>query len=225
VLVLSRVLTASSNVNVTVIGHSMGGLVARAVPMLKRYVPGSISNVITLSSPHQRWVGLGFATVSLLCFCHVVGVHRLPLPFDSTLVSSLKSVNDFWKWVNGTLFCVAVLGQNVISHVHRIAMEKPAESKPKSFSAADKVKSVVAAKVDTEPSDATEIDASGGAINITGESLSSDSNGSSIIVDVPVPVTTANTTHPYDVSGFLRLCEDALLWSQLVQLSAEIADS
>jgi pimeloyl-ACP methyl ester carboxylesterase len=100
VLVLSRVLTASSNVNVTVIGHSMGGLVARAVPMLKRYVPGSISNVITLSSPHQRWVGLGFATVSLLCFCHVVGVHRLPLPFDATLVSTLKSVNDFWKWVN-----------------------------------------------------------------------------------------------------------------------------
>lgn len=40
------------NVTVSLVAHSMGGIVARLAPYLPNYVPGSIDTIITLSTPH-----------------------------------------------------------------------------------------------------------------------------------------------------------------------------
>ena len=42
--------------NVVVVAHSMSGMVARAAPLLRNYVAGSIASIVTLSTPHQRFV-------------------------------------------------------------------------------------------------------------------------------------------------------------------------
>ena len=39
--------------SVILIGHSMGGMVARAVVTRPDYVPGSVRTIITLNTPHQ----------------------------------------------------------------------------------------------------------------------------------------------------------------------------
>jgi pimeloyl-ACP methyl ester carboxylesterase len=40
--------------SVVIIGHSMGGIVARKIPLLDTYLEGSISIIITLASPHYE---------------------------------------------------------------------------------------------------------------------------------------------------------------------------
>jgi len=39
--------------SVILIGHSMGGLVARATFLLPNYVPLSVDTIVTLNSPHR----------------------------------------------------------------------------------------------------------------------------------------------------------------------------
>lgn len=66
---------ADVGVNVTIVAHSMSGIVARAVFMLKQYVPGSVHTVVTIGTPHQ-W---------------------LPLPLDPALVVLHNTINEFWR--------------------------------------------------------------------------------------------------------------------------------
>ena len=41
--------------HVILIGHSMGGLVAKGLPLLKSYIPGTVKTIITLATPHQKF--------------------------------------------------------------------------------------------------------------------------------------------------------------------------
>lgn len=61
--------------SVTVIGHSMGGIVARVLLTLPNYVDESINTIITLSTPHAK----------------------LPLTFDRDIMKIYKAVNEFWQ--------------------------------------------------------------------------------------------------------------------------------
>jgi hypothetical protein len=74
--------------SVTVIGHSMGGMVARAAPLMSNYVPGSITTILTLGTPHltpplaveaamarfyatvnSRWASAGASPLASSCSC------------------------------------------------------------------------------------------------------------------------------------------------------------
>ncbi|SCV00959.1 LAMI_0G08394g1_1 [Lachancea mirantina] len=60
--------------SVLILGHSMGGVVARVMPTLKNYVPASINTIITLSSPHAV----------------------APATFDGDIIKIYDDVNEFW---------------------------------------------------------------------------------------------------------------------------------
>lgn len=70
--------------SVILIGHSMGGIVARAVLTMTNYQSNSVNTIITMSTPHAR------PAVS----------------FDSDIVATYRQVNDYWrrsylqKWTN-----------------------------------------------------------------------------------------------------------------------------
>ncbi|CAN6620713.1 GPI inositol-deacylase [Trichomonascus vanleenenianus] len=61
--------------SVIVIGHSMGGIVARSLVALPNYLPGSINTIITLASPH---------TIP-------------PLTFDRDIMTVYDLVNQYWR--------------------------------------------------------------------------------------------------------------------------------
>lgn len=60
--------------SVIVIGHSMGGIVARIMMTLADYLPNSIKDIVTLSSPHST----------------------SPLTFDGDLSTIYSAVDKFW---------------------------------------------------------------------------------------------------------------------------------
>ncbi|EGV60019.1 GPI inositol deacylase [Yamadazyma tenuis] len=60
--------------SVIIIGHSMGGIVARVLPTLPNYQEDSIKVMITLSSPHSK----------------------SPLTFDRDIMKVYRAVNEFW---------------------------------------------------------------------------------------------------------------------------------
>ncbi|EFW17609.1 GPI inositol-deacylase [Coccidioides posadasii str. Silveira] len=70
--------------SVILIGHSMGGIVARTVLTMSNYQTNSVNTIITMSTPHAR----------------------PPVSFDSDLVHTYKQVNNYWreaysqKWAN-----------------------------------------------------------------------------------------------------------------------------
>ncbi|KAK3044812.1 GPI inositol deacylase, partial [Coniosporium uncinatum] len=70
--------------SVIVIGHSMGGIVARTMLTMPNYQSNSINTIITLSAPHAR----------------------APVSFDSDIVRTYEKINDYWrhsygqKWAN-----------------------------------------------------------------------------------------------------------------------------
>ena len=70
--------------SVILIGHSMGGVVARAMLTMPNYQSNSINTIITMSAPHAR----------------------PPVSVDSELVHAYKKINDYWrqahqqKWAN-----------------------------------------------------------------------------------------------------------------------------
>ncbi|WEW57124.1 GPI inositol deacylase [Emydomyces testavorans] len=70
--------------SVILIGHSMGGIVARTVLTMSNYQPNSVNSIITMSTPHAR----------------------PPVSFDSDLVHTYKQINNYWreaysqKWAN-----------------------------------------------------------------------------------------------------------------------------
>lgn len=70
--------------SVIIVGHSMGGIVARTMVTMPNYQHNSINTIITLSAPHAR----------------------PPVAFDGDIVRMYKGVNDYWrrsysqKWAN-----------------------------------------------------------------------------------------------------------------------------
>ncbi|PHH58877.1 hypothetical protein CDD81_4183 [Ophiocordyceps australis] len=61
--------------SVVVLGHSMGGIVARAMLTQQNYQPKSINTIITMSAPHAR----------------------PPVTFDGQIVQIYDGINDYWR--------------------------------------------------------------------------------------------------------------------------------
>ena len=61
--------------SVIVLGHSMGGIVARTMLTMPNYQSNSINTIITMSTPHAR----------------------PPVSFDADIVKAYKDVNDYWR--------------------------------------------------------------------------------------------------------------------------------
>ncbi|OCK84201.1 GPI inositol-deacylase [Lepidopterella palustris CBS 459.81] len=61
--------------SVIIIGHSMGGMVARTMLTMPNYQSNSINTIVTLSAPHAR----------------------PPVSFDGDIVNAYKQVNDYWR--------------------------------------------------------------------------------------------------------------------------------
>ena len=70
--------------SVILVGHSMGGIVARTMLIMPNYQANSINTIITMSAPHAR----------------------PPVAFDAEIVHTYKRINDYWreaysqKWAN-----------------------------------------------------------------------------------------------------------------------------
>lgn len=70
--------------SVILLGHSMGGVVARAVLTMSNYQSNTVNTIITMSTPHAL----------------------PPVSFDADLVATYKQINDYWresylqKWAN-----------------------------------------------------------------------------------------------------------------------------
>lgn len=70
--------------SVIILGHSMGGIVARTMLIMPNYQSNSINTIITMSAPHAR----------------------PPVSFDAEIVSTYKEINSYWrqaymqKWAN-----------------------------------------------------------------------------------------------------------------------------
>lgn len=61
--------------SVIIVGHSMGGMVARTMLTMPNYQSNTINTIITLSAPHAR----------------------PPVSFDGDMVRTYKQVNDYWR--------------------------------------------------------------------------------------------------------------------------------
>ncbi|KAK1237843.1 hypothetical protein MKX07_003679 [Trichoderma sp. CBMAI-0711] len=61
--------------SVLILGHSMGGVVARAMLVQPNYQENSINTIITMSAPHAR----------------------PPVTFDSRIVQIYDEINDYWR--------------------------------------------------------------------------------------------------------------------------------
>jgi pimeloyl-ACP methyl ester carboxylesterase len=61
--------------SVIIVGHSMGGVVARTMLRMPNYQENSINTIITLSAPHAR----------------------PPVSFDADMVAAYNDVNTFWR--------------------------------------------------------------------------------------------------------------------------------
>lgn len=61
--------------SVIVLGHSMGGIVARTMLIMPNYQTNSINTIITMSAPHAR----------------------PPVSFDGQIVRTYKDINDYWR--------------------------------------------------------------------------------------------------------------------------------
>nr|Q2H102.2 RecName: Full=GPI inositol-deacylase [Chaetomium globosum CBS 148.51] len=61
--------------SVIVLGHSMGGIVARTMLIMPNFQSHSINTIITMSAPHAR----------------------PPVSFDSQSVQTYKDINDYWR--------------------------------------------------------------------------------------------------------------------------------
>lgn len=61
--------------SVIIVGHSMGGIVARTMLTMPNYQANTINTIITLSAPHAR----------------------APVSFDADIVNTYKNINDFWR--------------------------------------------------------------------------------------------------------------------------------
>ena len=87
--------------SVIIVGHSMGGVVARAMLVQPNYQPNSINTIITMSAPHAR----------------------PPVTFDKQIVQIYDEINEYWreaytqKWANNNplwqVTLVSIAGGNL----------------------------------------------------------------------------------------------------------------
>lgn len=82
--------------SVILIGHSMGGVVARSMFLLDNYQAGSVNSIFTLSAPHTL----------------------PPAPFDRDLVSVYDRVNSHWE----NSFSQDFIGRNPLAQVSLISI-------------------------------------------------------------------------------------------------------
>lgn len=82
--------------SVIIIGHSMGGIVARTMLTLPNYQANSINTIITLSSPHAR----------------------APVSFDEDVVTTYKKINGYWRDSYSQTWAT----DNPLSHVTLISL-------------------------------------------------------------------------------------------------------
>ena len=61
--------------SVILVGHSMGGIVARTMLTMPNYQSNSINTIVTVSAPHAR----------------------PPVSFDAASVNTYKRINDYWR--------------------------------------------------------------------------------------------------------------------------------
>ncbi|KAK3944793.1 GPI inositol-deacylase [Diplogelasinospora grovesii] len=61
--------------SVIILGHSMGGIVARTMLIMPNYQSNSINTILTLSAPHAR----------------------PPVSFDGQIVKIYRDINDYWR--------------------------------------------------------------------------------------------------------------------------------
>lgn len=61
--------------SVIIVGHSMGGIVARTMLTMSNYQANTINTIITLSAPHAR----------------------APVSFDADIVDTYRNINDYWR--------------------------------------------------------------------------------------------------------------------------------
>ncbi|KAI1497677.1 GPI inositol-deacylase [Biscogniauxia marginata] len=61
--------------SVIILGHSMGGIVARTAFIMPNYQPNSINTIITMSAPHAR----------------------PPVTFDPLIVKIYQDINEYWR--------------------------------------------------------------------------------------------------------------------------------
>ncbi|KAI6087961.1 PGAP1-domain-containing protein [Hypoxylon rubiginosum] len=61
--------------SVIVLGHSMGGIVARTMFIMPNYQSDSVNTIVTMSAPHAR----------------------APVTFDPQIVSIYNDINDYWR--------------------------------------------------------------------------------------------------------------------------------
>ncbi|PSK37318.1 GPI inositol-deacylase [Elsinoe australis] len=61
--------------SVILVGHSMGGIVARAMLVRPNYLSNSVNTIITLAAPHAR----------------------APVSFDSDMISIYEEINAYWR--------------------------------------------------------------------------------------------------------------------------------
>jgi len=70
--------------SVVLVGHSMGGVVARTMLVMPNYQSNTINTIVTLAAPHAR----------------------APVSFDAEVVYTYQRINDYWraaysqKWAN-----------------------------------------------------------------------------------------------------------------------------
>ncbi|KAF8457621.1 PGAP1-like protein-domain-containing protein [Kalaharituber pfeilii] len=62
-------------ISVIIVGHSMGGIVARTMLTMPNYQVNSVNTIITLSTPHAR----------------------PPVTFDEQIVKTYTHINDYWR--------------------------------------------------------------------------------------------------------------------------------
>ncbi|KAI0405014.1 GPI inositol-deacylase [Xylaria palmicola] len=82
--------------SVIVLGHSMGGIVARAAFVMPNFQPHSINTIVTMSAPHAR----------------------PPVTFDPLIVKIYQNINDHWR--HAYLSKSAI--ENPLSHVTLVSI-------------------------------------------------------------------------------------------------------
>jgi hypothetical protein len=77
-----------TSTSIIIVGHSMGGVIARILPTIPNYNPNKLNTIITLSSPHSV----------------------PPAPVDKTIANMYRNINAFWKreLVDGALKDIAL---------------------------------------------------------------------------------------------------------------------
>ncbi|KAI0098788.1 PGAP1-like protein-domain-containing protein [Nemania sp. FL0031] len=82
--------------SVIVLGHSMGGIVARAAFVMPNFQPHSINTIVTMSAPHAR----------------------PPVTFDPLIVKIYQDMNDHWRNAYSSKSAV----ENSLSHVTLVSI-------------------------------------------------------------------------------------------------------